>query len=334
MTAIVTGATGFIGGHLVDALVEAGESVRCLVRRPGSVEAPLQARFYLADFSIPSLGLGDEVFANVDVVYHVAGATRATSEEGFHEANVNVTRRLLDRLKEVGARTRFVYISSQAAAGPAHRAVRRSTTTDMPLTEDDTPTPIEAYGRSKLAAEQLVTVRSNQLPVTIVRPVAVYGPRDRDFLSIFRWVRRGIAVYPGIRDAVVTTIYVHDLVRGIIAAGTSEGAVGRTYFMGSGEFANWRAIYRMAAEVMGKGTLREVELPLGLVRAGGAVGDFVGRVTRRPLLLNSSKATLAEPRSWTCSSQRAREELGFVATTRLQDGLRATYDWYVSHHWL
>src|SRR4051812_19865118 len=127
MTVLVTGATGFIGSHLIDALVESGESVRCLVRRPGSVDAPLQARFHLADFSIPSLGVNDEVFADVDTVYHVAGATQATSEAALIEANVRITERVLDRVIRAGGKPRFVYISSQAAAGPALRAVRRST---------------------------------------------------------------------------------------------------------------------------------------------------------------------------------------------------------------
>jgi dihydroflavonol-4-reductase len=335
MTAIVTGATGFIGGHLVRSLAESGEEVRALVRRPGQIGTAPAVRFHHTDFSASSLGLPDDVFAGVDVVYHLAGATRASSDAAFREANVAITTRLLDRvIRASGSHPRFVYVSSQAAAGPALRAVRRSTTSEEPRRESDQAAPIEAYGRSKLAAEQVVLARSAEIPVTIVRPVAVYGPGDRDFLSIFRMLRRGFAVYPGIRDATVATIYVDDLVRGLIGAARSPKAAGGTYFMGNASFATWRSVYRTAADVMGRTDFHELEIPLRLIRVAGVAGDLIGRLARRPPLVSTSKARLAEPRSWTCSSDLAREDFGFEAKTRLQDGLRATYDWYVKSHWL
>jgi nucleoside-diphosphate-sugar epimerase len=330
MKAIVTGATGFIGSHLVEALTAAGEEVRCLVRRPGSVASPGVWRLYIADFGRPDLGVADSLFDGVDTIYHLAGATRATSAAAFHEANVAITERLLDRVERVkrnGAPPRFVYISSQAAAGPTAEGKDA-------ITEDDAPAPIEAYGRSKLAAEQVVRGASNRLPVTIVRPVAVYGPGDGDFLSVFRLVRRGVAIYPGIRDATVATIYVDDLVRGMIAAAHAPAAVGGTYFMGHPQFATWRMIYEAAAEVTGNKRLLEFDVPLPLVRIGGVAGDLLGYLTRRPPLLSSGKATLAGPRYWTCSSARAARDFGFTATTSLHDGLHATYDWYLRHHWL
>jgi nucleoside-diphosphate-sugar epimerase len=326
MTAIVTGATGFIGSHLVEALASSGTEVRCLVRRPGTAESSAGARFHLADFGVADLGLADSVFDGVDIVYHVAGATRALSAAAFHKSNVAITERLIDRVSRTG-RPRFVYISSQAAAGPSLSPSRS-------LTEDDAPAPIEAYGRSKLAAEEVVQSRASAMPVTIVRPVAVYGPGDHDFLSMFRLVRRGLAIYPGIRDATVTTIFVDDLVRGIIAAARAPAAVGQTYFMGSPRAATWREIYSAAAAVAGRKRLRELEVPLSLVKIGGVAGDLLGFVTRRPPLLTSGKATLAAARFWTCSSGRAERDFGFSATMSLHDGLQATYDWYRHYGWL
>src|SRR3954464_10700861 len=108
MTAIVTGATGFIGSRLVSALAQAGEGVRVLVRRPGPISAPSRVRFHLADFNTLSLGLSDDVFDGVDVVYHLAGATRASSAGGFREANVALTDRLMERVKKAGVAPRFV----------------------------------------------------------------------------------------------------------------------------------------------------------------------------------------------------------------------------------
>jgi len=260
--------------------------------------------------------VSDSVFDGVDTVYHVAGATRAVSAAGFQEANVAITERLIDRASRLGS-PRFVYISSQAAAGPSLSPSRSRT-------EADTPEPIEAYGRSKLAAEEVVRRREGAITVTIVRPVAVYGPRDHDFLSMFRLVRRGVAIYPGIRDATVTTIYVADLVGGIIAAAHAETAIGETYFMGHPRFATWQQIYAAAAEVAGRKHLRELDVPLPLVKLGAVAGDLFGLVTRHPPLLTSGKAALAAPRFWTCSSARAEGDFGFLATTSLHDGLRAT----------
>jgi len=328
MAVLVTGANGFIGSHLVDALVGAGEEVRCLVRRPVVGEPAAGSRFYVADFTRADLGVADSVLESVDTVYHVAGATRAVSVAAFQEANVALTERLLDRVnraRQAGLPPRFVYISSQAAAGPTPEE-------SDAVTESDTPAPIEAYGRSKLAAEHAVLSQASRFPVTVVRPVAVYGPGDRDFLSIFRMVRRGVAVYPGIRDATVTTIFVTDLVHGIIAAAHAPSAIGGTYFMGHPRAVTWRTIYRAVADVMGRRRFREVQVPLSLVRVGGAAGDLLGFVTGRPPLLSSGKAALAAPKFWTCSSDRATRDFGFTAMTSLDDGLRATYDWYRSHH--
>jgi nucleoside-diphosphate-sugar epimerase len=349
MAVILTGATGFIGNHLLEALASTGEEVRCLVRRPGPVNSPAGSRFHMADFRQPDLGVADSVFDGVDTIYHLAGATRAVSAAGFNEANVSITERILDRVARRDASPRFVYVSSQAAAGPSlppswnlplspsdplrvnsAKGARRQHV----ITEDDPPAPIEAYGRSKLAAEQVVRSRATRIPVTILRPVAVYGPGDHDFLSMFRLVRRGVAIYPGIRDATVTTIFVADLVRGIIAAAHAPTAVGETYFMGHPQFATWREIYQAAAEIIGRKRLREIDIPLPLVRIGAIAGDMFGFVTRRPPLLTSGKAALAAPRFWTCSSARAARDFGFTATTSLHDGLQATYDWYRSHRWL
>jgi nucleoside-diphosphate-sugar epimerase len=324
MTEIVTGASGFIGGHLVDALASRGEEVRCLVRRPLPAASSPTARVYRTDFAQADLGLPDEAFDRVDTVYHLAGATRAASEPAFHAANVTATERLMDRVLRAGVLPRFVYVSSQAAAGPAPDEAH-------PLSERDAEAPIEAYGRSKLAAERAVLARRRELPVTVIRPVAVYGPGDRDFLSIFRLLKRGFAVYPGIRDSLVNTIFVADLVGGIVAAARSSAAMGKTYFMGHGKPATWRAIYREVARVLHRERFLEINIPLAAVRLGGMGGDLVARVTGRTPLINGSKAALAGPTFWTCSSERAAKDFGFAAPTSLSAGLRQTHDWYLEH---
>ena len=326
MTAIVTGATGFIGRHLVDALAATGGDVRCLTRGAVPADPRPNVSYHQARYDHSDLGLPDAVLSGATAVYHLAGATRAVSFADFTKANVRVTETLLRRVAALSPGARFVFVSSQAAAGPTRDA-------QHPRVESDPDAPIEGYGKSKLAAERFVR-EQEMLPWAIVRPTAVYGPGDRDFLSIFAMAKRGVAVFPGIRNAAINAIYIGDLIPGLVAAGTSPAAVGKTWFLGDDTVHPWKEIYSVIAEVVGQERKVELAIPRGLLGMAGAVGDVVGAVTGRPSIVNSSKATLATPRYWLCSSARARQELGFQPRTSLREGMRMTYDWYLRHRWL
>ena len=147
-------------------------------------------------------------------------------------------------------------------------------------------------------------------------------------------VRRGVAVYPGIRHSSINTIYVGDLVGGMIAAARSPSTIGNTYFMGDDTAQSWKEIYAVIGDIVGQPKPVEVNLPHGVVSIAGVIGDLVGSLTGRPSLVNTSKAMLAAPRYWLCSSARAQKDFGFTASTSLRDGMRATYDWYVRNRWL
>jgi nucleoside-diphosphate-sugar epimerase len=332
MKAIVTGATGFIGQHLVTALEKQGWEVVCLDRRTVAESRPAVRRV-VADFQRDDLGISTDVFAEADVLFHLAGATRAVSRAAFDDANVKITERLCGRASgRPGGRaaerpgSRFIYVSSQAASGPAMDA-------QSPKTELDPAAPIEDYGRSKLAAERLVAAATD-LRSTVLRPVAVLGPGDRDFLSIFQMATRGLAIYPGIRKSMINWIYVDDLVDAIIAAAESPATVGKTYFLGSPDAASWKEIYGMVGEIVGHPSLTEIEIPKSLVGVAAAVGDLASTFLGKPLLLNSSKAKLGAPKYWLCSSARAKADFNFSPQTNLRDALQATYEWYRSHRWL
>lgn len=329
MTAIVTGATGFIGRHLVD-LLAIDREVRCLTRGRPEADPRASVSFHHVDYSRSDLGLPNETLQGVAEVYHLAGATEAVSASAFHAANFNVTARLLTALVTRGLRPRFIHVSSQAAAGPAPDA-------EHPKRETDAAAPIEDYGRSKLAAERAVQALGDHMPITIVRPVAVYGPGDRAFLSIFSLAKRGLLLYPGTRRSSVNTVYVVDLVKGIVAAARSQAAVGQTYFLGDDTPHPWTEIYaEVYATIAGAAGQRplEISVPRGVVMVAGAVGDFVGSITGSSSLINRSKASLATPKYWLCSSSAARNDFGFTTPTSLRDGVRQTYDWYLQHRWL
>lgn len=309
MIAAITGANGFIGQHLVHCFGEAGWDVRPIVR---------------GDFATTQTRL-EERFRGVDVVVHAAGATRAPTERLLHEANVALTERVANaaRAARVG---RLVFLSSQAAAGP-------STSRERSIDEETTPQPIERYGKTKLDAERVLHCAVG-LPFVVVRPAAVYGPKDRDFLSMFRLVHRGIAVHPGNREQWISIVHVHDLAMGVLRASSAPSADGKIFFMANAEPIQWGELFSRCAASVGRKLVLDAQVPRALVRAGALLGDVAAQVTRRASLLTSRKVALSAPKYWICSSQRAYRELGFAPAISLDDGLRTTYEWYAANGWL
>lgn len=324
MIAVVTGGSGFIGRTLVDRLLRDGHAVRCLVRSDGA-RAPRQTERYVVDYQVPPSLHSSPAFDGADVVFHLAGATRALRPSFFHDANVTPTRHLLGALAARRLRPRFVFVSSQAAAGPA-------ATLACPVEESDTPHPVEEYGRSKLDAERIVESFYDRLPATIVRPCAVYGPRDRDFRPLFRFAALGWLPYPGVREHWLSLLHVDDAVEGLVRAAMTERAACRTYFLSSGQPVRWKDLgAHMAAATQRR--VREVNLPGWVVAAVSAAGDVAGRVTGTAMLANRSKSALGRHPYWTCSAARARAELGFREQVTLPVGIRETYLWYRAHRW-
>ncbi|HEY5060299.1 MAG TPA: NAD-dependent epimerase/dehydratase family protein, partial [Gemmatimonadaceae bacterium] len=221
---------------------------------------------------------------------------------------------------------RFVYVSSQAAVGPA-------LSRDAPVDERTPPAPIEEYGRTKLAAEQIVR-DSAGIPTAIVRPAAVYGPHDRDFLALFRLAARGVAIHPGNRNQWISIIHVADLVDGIFRAATDTRAVGRTFFLANDEPVQWAELFCGVAACAGRPLAIDVEMPAALVDAGASLGALASRLTGHATLLTTDKVALSKSPFWICSNARARSELNFLPKLNLQDGLCETYHWYRENRWL
>jgi nucleoside-diphosphate-sugar epimerase len=328
--AAVTGSRGFIGSHLVEALVAQGVRVRRLIRAGSGPELPSISggaiEQLVVDYNDPATF--ERALDDADYVFHLAGVTKGVSQREFNAGNVLPTTRLLDALSALsdGRLKRFLLVSSQAAAGPA-------TSLSGPRDESHACEPIEEYGRSKLEAEQLVASRGDKIPFTIIRPSAVYGPRDRDFLTIFRHARRGLGLYPASRDRYLSLIHVRDAVRGIIAAAHAAQTAGHTYFLTAEPPASWREVYAAVAEAVGR-QVSEINIPQSLVDVAGILGDLHAWVTGMPSLVTRQKIALSRADYWVCSAGKAEREFGFRAAIGLREGMRETYRWYVEHGWL
>ncbi len=326
MKALVTGASGFIGSHLVDHLLRHQYTVRVLLRSTSSTAwlkgLPLNI-VYGDVFDHDALG---HAVRGVEVVYHSAGLTKARTAEEYFRANAGGTRNILDAcIRHNPELRRFVLISSQTAAGPSPSAT--------PVTEAAEPSPITTYGRSKLQAELECRTVAQSLPVTIVRPPAVYGPRDKDIFEFFKTLQRGLQPMVGFREKYISLIHVTDLVRGILMAGESPAAAGQTYFISSSEMYGWKQVGDITRSVLGNRPLR-IHVPEFGVYAIAAFAELFAAVSKKPAIINFEKARDMVQDYWTCDGSRAHRDFGFQPEITLQEGIRTTIEWYKSHGWL
>lgn len=326
MKVFMTGATGFVGSFLAESLVQAKHEVRCLVRKESNLRwiADLDLDCYYGSiFDHDSLVRGME---GCDVVYHVAGVTKARTEDEYFRGNYEGTKNLVDAAMKYKKKiSRFIHVSSQAAVGPSP--------TLIPIDESHPANPLTYYGKSKWAAEEYVSSFVGKMPITIVRPPAVYGPRETDILEFFRTVKMGLIPQLGGADKYLSLIHVKDLVRGIIIAGEHDKSIGNTYFLTSPEPYSWEEISRITLNILQKRGFR-VPLPVPLIKTIAAVSEGIASLTKKPALVNKQKVIEMEQDFWTCSPDKAKKELGFEAEIGLENGIRETLIWYKEQKWL
>ena len=313
--AAITGASGFIGWHLAERLRDAGGEVLAIVRPESRGETPPGVERVAVPFLAADLA---RAFRGADVVFHLAGRTGAATRGAFDDANVRVTREVALAARDSGAR--MVHVSSQAAAGPAGL--------DHPRTEEDPPRPCSDYGASKLAGERVVEATEG-LAWTIVRPVAVYGPRDRAFLPLFRLARAGVSPIMGDPAACYMLIHVADLVAALEEAALRDAAIRGTFFVGHPAPHRADAVLATIAAAVGRPS-RFVPVPRALLRAAAAWGAVAAAVGARPLL-DRSKLDELSAGGFVCDVTRAGRVLGTSPRTDIAEGFAATAAWYRGH---
>ena len=332
MRAYVTGGTGFIGSHLVDRLVDQGYRVTCLIRKTSHLRwlnrllATKSQQIELVIGDLHDSNVLVEHLRDVDLVFHLAGLTKAPDAATYDRVNAEGTKHLIEAC--LGAQTnldRFVYCSSLAAIGPSRDAT--------PNTEDATPQPLTDYGRSKLKGELIVREYADQLPMTIIRPPAVYGPRDADIFLFFQMINRGVIPILGDADRLLSLVHVKDLVAGIDTAAVSERAIGETYFLTDGNIHTWRGIERVIADALEKRPL-QVKVPFFLLDFISIFTEAAAKVTRQTPTLNRQKVQDLKQQFWICDTTKAQKELGYRPIYSLQRGIQETADWYRANGWL
>jgi nucleoside-diphosphate-sugar epimerase len=324
--ALVTGANGFVGSHLVRALLSHGYTVRAMVRETSdrTLLDGLNPELVFADVTDPaSLG---PVLAGVDIVFHVAGAIAAFDQAGFDRVNYGGTAALVDACLELALPPeRFVLVSSIAAAGPS--------SPERPRTEFDEPTPVSMYGRSKLRAEDELDRLRGRVATTIIRPPVVYGPGDHATLDLFKATQKRLVPRLSGPPRPMSFVFVRDLVEGMIEAATAEGGVNETFFLCGPESGTMVDFHMAIAGAMGVSPL-VIPIPMPVLSLAGEAAHHVQRFRGRPAPFGRDKVAEARQIAWTHSIEHARNRFGFDPKTGLKQGVREALDWYQEKGWL
>jgi nucleoside-diphosphate-sugar epimerase len=320
--ALLTGATGFLGGHVARCLLEQGWRVRALVRSDPS-RAPLLEGLRIEPFPGDLSGQSDlsEAASGCAAIVHLAGVTKARTLEDYREVNLRGTERMLTGAASASA-AMFVLISSQAAAGPARSG--------RPVRPTDEPRPVSWYGQSKLEGEEAVRKRWKG-PWIVLRPGVLYGPGDQGLLTYFRMARSGFLPVPA-SSSRIQIGSAQQIALAIARSAEREDLSGRTAFLCDPEPVTLGHLARLIGGLPPKRAL-QIALPDLLVRAAGAAETLRETLTRRSRPFNADKARELLAGEWVCESG-LRAELGLPAPVELERGLRATWDWYLQRGWL
>ncbi len=328
MKVLVTGGTGFIGSNLVDFLLEKGYEVSCLIRPNSNLQwlSGKNINFIKSDFN--NFDDLKDILSAQSYIYHLAGQIAANTEQDYIDANVIVTQKLLNAVKKYNSNLkRFLFMGSQTSVGPSLQL-------NTPVDELSVSNPITAYGRSKKLAEEVVNSMSNSIPITIVRSPAVYGPRDKATLPIFKFANKGIGLLIGLNKKYLSSIYVRDLVEGTVLAAESNNSIGQTYFISADGDYSWDQLIDAIKLALGRDSIFRIRIPDSIILGLATVSQMAGKLLGFTPVFNYEKGLDMVQNYWICSNNKAKKEIGFVNNYELEEGMKETMLWYKNHNWL
>ncbi|MGM9759520.1 MAG: NAD-dependent epimerase/dehydratase family protein [Parabacteroides sp.] len=332
---LITGASGFIGGFLVQEALRRGYEVWAGVRAHSSRARLQDPRIHFIDLAYHDPVLLTRQLADFahtqgawDYVVHNAGLTKTTDKQAFYRVNAEFTRRLVEALAQADCAPRkFLLMSSLSSYGVGDEQTFR------PIRLEDPQRPNTDYGKSKLQAEQYVRQQSH-FPYLIMRPTGVYGPGERDYFLQIQSIRSGLELAVGRTPQRITFIYVKDLARAVFLALEKPGLVNRHYFVADGDVYTDTSFSHLVQELLGKKRVLRMRVPLALVWLACLCSEWIGRGLKRSMTLNSDKYYILKQRNWICDVTPLQDDLGFQADYPLRRGLEESIAWYRQEGWL
>lgn len=335
MKILITGASGFIGGFLVEEALSRGYETWAGVRA-GSSRANLKdkrIRFIDLKYNDPeALARQLRAFADEqgawDFIIHNAGLTKALNKSDFFRVNAQYTNHFIQALAAAGCKPqKFLLMSSLSSYGCGDEQTFR------PIRLGDPQQPDTAYGRSKLDAENFLRAQSH-FPYVILRPTGVYGPGEKDYFMEMKSVNSGLDFAVGSIPQRITFIYVKDLATAAFLALEKEEIRNRHYFVADGDVYTDESFARMIQDILKKKHVLHARIPLGLVRVACVCSEWIGRRLKKSMTLNTDKYIILKQRNWTCDVAPLQDELGFTPAYPLRRGLEESIEWYRKEGWL
>ncbi len=331
MKILITGASGFIGSFIVEEALRQGMETWAAVR-------PSSSREYLQDKRIHFINLNlsseEDLMRELeghkfDYVVHAAGATKCLHVEDFYKVNTEGTKNLVNAIVHLQMPIkRFVFISSLSIFGAIHEQQPY-----QEITEQDTPKPNTAYGKSKLKAEQYLDSLGVNFPYIILRPTGVYGPKEKDYFLMAKSIKGHMDFAVGFKRQDITFVYVQDVVQAVFLA-LDHGMNGRKYFLSDGEVYQSATFSNLIHKELGNPWMLRIKAPVWVLRIITFLGEYLGRMTGKMTALNNDKYNILKQRNWRCDIEPAMDELGYHPHYKLKQGVKLAIKWYKENGWL
>jgi len=311
--ALVTGGSGFIGSHFVEALINRGYEVFCLVRKTSNTDwiRNQKVTFIRGDyFDKPSL---TRAVKGMDYVFHLGAVLNASDWETYYSANVLSTKHLIEVCFDVNPGIkRFIFVSSISASGPSKNYV--------PKKEYDECQPVSMYGKSKFLAEKIVNEYRDKLPIVIVRPVNVLGVRQKQLYYVLKLIKKRIPPLWFNKDKKLCLCFVQDLVKALILVAENDQACGEIYFVANNHFYTWWELIQTVAKILNV-KLLPLRVPFPVLYSAVWILECFYKMIRTSPPITRQKIAISRY-TWLCDSQKIQRELGFKTEIGFEEGIR------------
>lgn len=321
---LITGANGFVGFHLLKVAIESGLEVYAGVRKGSEIShlKDMELRYSYLNYADLNSLKKDFIDNQYDYIIHAAGVTKAVNDEYYEKVNADFTRNVAIAAESI-CPEKVVFISSLAALGPTRYGK------DNVLMHDSEPHPVTAYGRSKLLAEDYIKALTG-LNWNIIRPTAVYGPREKDLLILIKAIKIGFEIYLGKNKQILSFIHVQDLANAVLQVCFSNH-VHQTYNISDGKKYDAKKLSEIIKKELNKKTLK-ITIPIFILKI---IADIMERFSKDKIsILNRDKVSELVAENWNCSIEKAQNELSFTPQYNLEKGMKNTILWYKTNKWI
>ncbi len=324
MNLVLTGVTGFVGRNLVPELLKDGHKLTALVRKTSNIS---KLRDYEIDFKVVDFldkkSLGG-VFEDADAIIHIAGTIAGLTRNDYIVGNYLVTKNLVDEYIREGKTCQFMYISSQAAAGPS--------IVGKPRKESDPENPVSIYGKSKLYAENYLREHGDQVNFTILRPPAIYGRGDKAFLFYLKTIKQHFFPHIGNLQE-ISLVHVDDVVQAIKILLSRREASREIYFVSDGEIYHIYELVETLKKAIGVDKVYTIHIPKSVAMVYAFVSEKIAFLRGKPTIVNRDKIRELSQEAWTIDIAKIKS-LGYRPSKLFADGIQETVEWYKQKGWI